>query len=84
MSDLAQDLHQAFAGVMQAHGYGLVSRLVFVAELVDEGNGELGLMRGSIPADMPVWSELGLHRYAVADIEALVTASRVAGSEEDE
>jgi hypothetical protein len=37
VSDLAEDLHQAFAGVMQAHGYGLVSRLVFVAELVAEG-----------------------------------------------
>jgi hypothetical protein len=79
----AEDVHQAFAGVMQAHGLGLVSRLVFVVELVEDG-GELALLRGSVPGDMPVWSELGLHRYAVADIEALVTASRVAGSEEDE
>ncbi|MGW4138873.1 hypothetical protein ACWELV_19130 [Streptomyces mirabilis] len=80
---LAEDVHEAFAGVMRAHGFGMVSRLVFVVELVEDG-GELGLLRGSCPGDMPVWSELGLHRYAVADIEALVTASRVAGSEEDE
>jgi hypothetical protein len=26
-----------------------------------------------------VWSELGLHRYTVADIEALVTASSGGG-----
>ncbi|MCZ1001182.1 hypothetical protein O1M63_29015 [Streptomyces mirabilis] len=80
---LAEDVHVAFAGVMRAHGFGMVSRLVFVVELVED-SGELGLLRGSCPGDMPVWSELGLHRYSVADIEALVTASRVAGSEEDE
>ncbi|MFB7576729.1 hypothetical protein [Streptomyces sp. NPDC056165] len=79
---MSEDLHQAVADVMRAHGFGLVSRLVFVAELVDD-NGELGLLRGSCPGDMPVWSELGLHAYAVTDIEALVTTSRVAGSEED-
>ncbi|MFD5753825.1 hypothetical protein ACFWIZ_00770 [Streptomyces sp. NPDC127044] len=56
---------------------------MFVVELVED-SGELGLLRGSCPGDMPVWSELGLHRCAGADIEALVTASRVAGSEEDE
>ncbi|MFF3565463.1 hypothetical protein ACFYXS_36050 [Streptomyces sp. NPDC002574] len=75
--------HKAFASVMRAHSFGMVSRLVFVVELVDEATGELGLLRGSCPGDMPVWSELGLHRYAVADIEALGTASRVAGREED-
>jgi hypothetical protein len=32
----AEDVHQAFAGVMQAHGLGLVSRLVFVVELVED------------------------------------------------
>ncbi|MGW0631140.1 hypothetical protein [Streptomyces sp. NPDC002758] len=67
---------------MQAHGLGLVSQLVFVVELVED-SGELALLRGSVPGDMPVWSELGLHRYAVADIEALVTAARVTGSEEE-
>ncbi|MEU6511887.1 hypothetical protein [Streptomyces sp. NPDC046942] len=64
---LAQDLHQAVAGVMRVHGLGLVSRLVFAVELVEEGSGELGL-----------------HRYAVTDIEAVITASKLAGEEEGE
>ncbi|MFE2578865.1 hypothetical protein [Streptomyces sp. NPDC059378] len=80
---LSQDLHAAFAGVMRAHGLGLVSRLVFVVELVED-SGALVSLRGSVPDDMPVWSELGLHRYAIADIGAVVTAARVASSEEDE
>ncbi|WP_324787025.1 hypothetical protein [Streptomyces sp. H51] len=78
---VAEDLHQAVAGVMRAHGLGLVSRMVFTVELVEEGTGELGLLRGSTPATMPVWDELGLHRYAVTDIEAVVTASRLASEE---
>ncbi|MFH8772012.1 hypothetical protein [Streptomyces sp. NPDC017958] len=81
---LPEDLHQAVAGVMRAHGLGLVSRLVFAVELVEEGTGELGLLRGSTPATMPVWDELGLHRYAVADIEAVISAAKVAGEEEGE
>ncbi|MGW1621577.1 hypothetical protein [Streptomyces sp. NPDC002172] len=81
---LTEDLHQAVAGVMSAHGLGLVSRMVFAVELVEESTGDLGLVRGSIPASMPVWDELGLHRYAVTDIEAVVTASRLAPEEEGE
>ncbi|WP_225102219.1 hypothetical protein [Streptomyces sp. CoH27] len=81
---LAEDLHQAVAGVMRVHGLGLVSRLVFAVELVEEGSGEPGLLRGSPPATMPVWVELGLHRYAVTDIEAVITASKLAGEEEGE
>lgn len=83
MSTVAEDLHQAVAGVLQEHGYGMVSRLVFVAELVAE-DGSLGLVRGSSPWDMPVWSELGFHQYAVSDIQAVVTATRMADNEEDE
>ncbi|MEU6421133.1 hypothetical protein [Streptomyces spiralis] len=81
---LSEDLHQAVASVMSAHGFGLVSRLVFAVEVVAEGTGELGLLRGSTPATMPVWDELGLHRYAVTDIEAVITATRLAGEEEGE
>ncbi|MFD7769857.1 hypothetical protein [Streptomyces sp. NPDC059787] len=81
MSGLAEDLHHAVATVLSAHGFGLVSRMVFVVELVEEGTGELGVLRGSIPASLPVWDELGLHRYAVADIEAVITAARTAGEE---
>lgn len=81
---LAEDLHQAVAGVMGAHGLGLVSRMVFAVELVEEGTGDLGLLRGSIPATMPVWDELGLHQYAVTDLEAVITASRLAPEEEGE
>ncbi|MFF4504833.1 hypothetical protein [Streptomyces sp. NPDC001401] len=82
MSGLTEDLHQAVAGVMRAHGFGLVSRLAFVVELIEEDSGELGLLRSSTPADMPVWDELGLHRYAVTDIEAVITAARATGEEE--
>lgn len=67
MSTIAEDLHQAIADVLQAHGYGMVSRLAFVVELVDEETGGLGLMRGMTPNDLPVWSELGLRaRSSVA------------------
>jgi hypothetical protein len=74
VSSIAEDLHQAVAGVLQAHGYGMVSRLAFVVELVDEETGGLGLMRGTTPNDLPVWSELGLLQYAVMDIQATITA----------
>ncbi|MEV6740090.1 hypothetical protein AB0N14_25350 [Streptomyces sp. NPDC051104] len=82
-STLAEDLQQAVAGVMHAHGFGLVSRLVFVVELIAEDSGELGLLRGSTPASMPVWDELGMHQYALADIQAVVTAARVVDGEEE-
>lgn len=84
MSSTVEDLHNAVAGVMQDHGYGLVSRLVFVVELVDEDTGALGLLRGSSPWDMPVWSELGLHQYAITDIQAAVTAGRVTSNDDEE
>ncbi|MFF3493735.1 hypothetical protein ACFYWS_20550 [Streptomyces sp. NPDC002795] len=82
MSGVADELHQAVAGVLQEHGYGMTSRLVFVVELVDD-DGELGLMRGSSPWDMPTWSELGLHQYAIADIQAAVTAARQVGGDDE-
>ncbi|WP_405526786.1 hypothetical protein OG426_30445 [Streptomyces canus] len=82
-SSLAEDLRLAVSDVMHAHGFGLVSRLVFVVELITEDSGELGLLRGSIPASMPVWDELGMHQYALADMQAVVTAARVADVEEE-
>ena len=57
-ADFAEDLHRAVADVLDAHGLGMLSRLVMVAELVDE-DGNLNLIRGSCPADMPIWDELG-------------------------
>jgi hypothetical protein len=83
VSSIAEDLHKAVAGVLREHGYGMVSRLVFVVELVDEETGGLGLMRGVTPCDMPVWSELGLLQYAMTDIQASFTTERVTGSEGD-
>jgi hypothetical protein len=83
VSSTAEDLHQAIADVLQAHGYGMVSRLAFVVELVDEETGGLGLMRGTTPNDLPAWSELGLLQYAITDIQASVTAAQVAANEED-
>ncbi len=84
-ADFAEDLHHAVADVLDAHGLGMLSRLVVVAELVDEDGG-LNLIRGSCPVDMPIWDELGLHRYALADIDGHVTAVRVTeqlGNEEE-
>jgi hypothetical protein len=84
VSSADEDLHQAVADVLKAHGYGMVSRIAFVVELVDEESGGLGLLRGSSPSDMPVWDELGLHQYAVTDIQAVVTASRMTAEDEEE
>jgi hypothetical protein len=76
-------MHEAVGRVMEAHGCGLLSRMVLVAEVVDE-EGALGLLRGSSPLDMPVWSELGLFQYALADIQGQITAIRVAGVDEED
>ncbi|MGW3657206.1 hypothetical protein ACWD6R_16595 [Streptomyces sp. NPDC005151] len=84
MSTPSEDLHRAVADVMAAHGYGIVSRLVFVVELIDEETGGLGLLRASSPSDMPVWSELGLHTFAIADIQAAVTADRMTNNDEED
>ncbi|WP_326624650.1 MULTISPECIES: hypothetical protein [unclassified Streptomyces] len=84
MSTPSEDLHRAVADVMHAHGYGIVSRLVFVVELIDEETGGLGLLRGSTPSDMPVWSELGLCQFAIADIPAAVTADRTTQNDEED
>ncbi|WP_327349660.1 hypothetical protein OG772_20475 [Streptomyces sp. NBC_01321] len=84
MSTPSEDLHRAVADVMHAHGYGMVSRLVFAVELIDEETGGLGMLRGSSPSDMPVWSELGLHTFAIADIQAVVTADRMTNNDEED
>nr|WTB35193.1 hypothetical protein OG781_42185 [Streptomyces sp. NBC_00830] len=84
MSIPTEDLHRAVADVMAAHGYGMVSRLVFAVELVDEETGGLGLLRGTSPSDMPVWSKLGLHQFAIADIQAVVTADRMTNNNDEE
>ncbi|WP_392749462.1 hypothetical protein [Streptomyces sp. LN590] len=84
MSTPTEDLHKAVADVMAAHGYGMVSRLAFVVELVDEETGDLGLLRGTSPSDMPAWSELGLFQFAIADIQAVVTADRMTNNDEED
>ncbi|GAA3371198.1 hypothetical protein GCM10020367_20890 [Streptomyces sannanensis] len=79
--DLASDLHTAIADVLDRHGYGLLSRMILVAEIVDE-DGALGLLLGSSPTDLPVWDRVGMLRYALHDTEADVIASRITQDEE--
>ena len=81
--EFSSDLHAAIAGVCLCHGYGMLSRLVMAAEFVDD-DGELGLLVGSLPQDMPVWDRMGMLRYAVADTEAGLTASRIVEDQEEE
>ncbi|MFF8769067.1 hypothetical protein [Kitasatospora sp. NPDC015120] len=81
MSQLTDDIHQAVAGALRAHGAGLLSRMVLVLEVVDEDTGELGLYTEASPADMPAWDRAGLIRYADLDLAGQITASRVADAE---
>ncbi|GAA1161959.1 hypothetical protein F4556_005053 [Kitasatospora gansuensis] len=80
MSQLTDDIHQAVAGALRAHGAGLLSRMVLVLEVVDEESGELGLYTEASPADMPAWDRAGLIRYASLDLAGQITACRVADS----
>ncbi|MEU8919512.1 hypothetical protein AB0D10_01075 [Kitasatospora sp. NPDC048545] len=86
MSQLTDDMHQAVAEVLRAHGAGLLSRALLVLEVVDEVSGELGLYVEASPADMPMWDRAGLLRYADLDLAGQVTACRIdaAGAIEDE
>ncbi|MFD7639578.1 hypothetical protein ACFV4P_02900 [Kitasatospora sp. NPDC059795] len=77
MSQLTDDVHQAVAGVLHAHGAGLLSRAVLVLEVVEEQSGELGLYVEASPADMPMWDRAGLLRYAELDLAGQVTACRI-------
>ncbi|KDN85659.1 hypothetical protein [Kitasatospora cheerisanensis] len=77
MSQLTDDIHQAVAGVLRAHGAGLLSRALLVLEVVDEVTGELGLYVEASPADMPAWDRAGLLHYAGLDLAGQITACRV-------
>ncbi|XUL89970.1 hypothetical protein ACQ86D_27815 [Streptomyces galilaeus] len=68
MSDtFTTDLHRAVADVCQRHEFGLLSRLMLIAEVVDDG-GELGLLIGTSPKDMPRWDRVGLLQFALTDV----------------
>ncbi|MBO0514781.1 hypothetical protein, partial [Streptomyces beijiangensis] len=69
--------------VCQRHGHGLLSRLIMCAEVVDT-DGDLGLLIGSSPADMPIWDRTGMLRYALADVDADVVGQRINTSEDDD
>ncbi|MFJ8430421.1 hypothetical protein ACIQ9P_03855 [Kitasatospora sp. NPDC094019] len=84
MSRLTDDIHQAVAGVLRAHGAGLLSRALLVLEAVDEETGELGLYVEASPADMPMWDRAGLLRYADLDLAGQVTACRIGDANADE
>ncbi|WP_432034426.1 hypothetical protein [Streptomyces antibioticus] len=77
------ELHHAVAEVCQQNGYGLLSRVVVAAEVVDD-DGAIGLLVGSSPADLAVWDRVGILRYALLDIEADVAAGRRHGGKEEE
>ncbi|MFC8449489.1 hypothetical protein [Kitasatospora sp. NPDC057223] len=77
MSQLADDVHQAVADVLRAHGAGLLSRAVLVLEVVDVESGELGLYVEASPTDMPMWDRAGLLRYADLDLAGQITACRI-------
>ncbi|MFJ4412980.1 hypothetical protein [Streptomyces sp. NPDC088925] len=84
MKDFTEDLHRAVAGVFQEHGYGMLSRLVMCAEVVDEEDGDIGLLIGSSPENMPVWDRAGMMRYALADVDADTVRQRIDMDEGDE
>ncbi|TQE30877.1 hypothetical protein Sipo8835_23070 [Streptomyces ipomoeae] len=67
----------------QKNGFGLLSRVVVAAEVVDD-DGAIGLLVGSSPADLAVWDRVGMLRYALLDVEADVAASRRNGGNEEE
>ncbi|MEU2592997.1 hypothetical protein ABZ649_04625 [Streptomyces albidoflavus] len=81
MNDFNTDLHRAVAEVCQRHELGMLSRLVLCAEVVEE-DGTVALLLSSSPRDMPAWDRQGMLRYAMADLDADVLATRVAGDEE--
>nr|BFD90921.1 hypothetical protein KitaXyl93_22810 [Kitasatospora sp. Xyl93] len=84
---LTDDIHRAVAGVLRAQGAGLLSRAVFLLEVVNEESGELGLYLETSPVDMPVWDRAGMLRYADLDLAGQITACRLgddAGEDEEE
>ncbi len=84
MSQLTDDIHEAVARVLQAHGAGLLSRAVLVIEVLDEQDGQLGLYVEASPADMPAWDRAGMIRYADMDLAGRITADRIATDDEVE
>ncbi|MFD4394360.1 hypothetical protein [Kitasatospora sp. NPDC058478] len=84
MSQLTDDIHQAVAGVLRAHGTGLLSRAVLVLEVVEEETGELGLFLETSPTDMPVWDRAGMLRYADLDLAGQITACQIGGGNDDD
>ncbi|GAA0695066.1 hypothetical protein GCM10010193_57230 [Kitasatospora atroaurantiaca] len=84
MSRLTDDIHEAVARVLQAHGAGLLSRAVLVIEVLGEHDGQLGLYVEASPADMPLWDRAGMIRYADMDLASRITADRLTTGDEVE
>ena len=72
MSDMANSLEDALAGVLADHERGLLARAVVVAKVLDE-DGERSLSILTTPGVME-WDALGLCRYGVLSVEGPAAA----------
>ncbi|MEU1015358.1 hypothetical protein [Streptomyces sp. NPDC005898] len=72
MTDIADNLEEALAGVLAEHERGLLARAVVVAEVLDE-DGERTLSILTTPGVME-WDALGLCRYGVISVEGPAAA----------
>lgn len=72
MTDIADSLEEALAGVLAEHERGLLARAVVVAEVLDE-DGERTLSILTTPGVME-WDALGLCRYGVISVEGPAAA----------
>ncbi len=84
MSQLTDDIHDAVARVLRAHGAGLLSRAVLIIEVLDEEDGGLGLYVEASPDAMPAWDRAGMIQYASMDLSGKITAARIEASEDEE
>ncbi|MFE5089460.1 hypothetical protein ACFRCI_03480 [Streptomyces sp. NPDC056638] len=82
-ADFEQDLHTAVASVLQVHGLGMLSRAVLTVELVDD-EGQLGLLTGTLPEDMPSWDRVGMLQYGLAHTNAQMIAAQLGDDEEED
>ncbi|MEV4557199.1 hypothetical protein AB0K51_09390 [Kitasatospora sp. NPDC049285] len=83
MTQFVKDLHDAVAGVLRSHGVGMISRAVFLIEVLDEEDGGLGLFVETSPHDMSPWDREGMVRYASLDLAGNLTASRVVAAQDE-
>ncbi|MFJ7422735.1 hypothetical protein ACIQXD_29650 [Streptomyces uncialis] len=81
--NLNVDLHTAISGVLHDHGLGMLSRAVVAVEIVDS-DGDIGLLTGTLPEDMPSWDRVGMLEYSLAHSHASLVAVHIADDEDDE